>query len=447
MIEKHNFHWKEGFFYGFPIKRELFVRLAEELNTKQVVSVTGLRRTGKSTLLKQLADRLMSVEKIPRENILFYSFDEEQPKIQEIIKEYQARTGKDISKKIEKDVSITGTTNPEGETGVSNETDKIFVFLDEVQKLEGWQDQVKYYYDNYANIKFFISGSSSLFIRKHTRESLAGRIREFILPPLSFREFLSFRGKKELAEKPLMFEDTLKTEFLLYQKRQFVEIISESEEKAGQYVQTLLEKVVYHDIPKVFPIGNEDLLMRILKIIAANPGMLSDYESLSKDLGISRATLSNYFFYLEESFLIIKLYNFSANLLSSEKKMKRFYLSSTSFYAALNNGMDEPKIVENLVAANTDAKHFWRTPQKYEVDVILESNGKITPIEVKYRNSIPSKDLKNLARFAEKFGVSTAFAITKDSFGKDEFELRDGKKLNIILVPAWSYLLEIPKKN
>ncbi|MFA5247184.1 MAG: ATP-binding protein [Candidatus Micrarchaeia archaeon] len=420
MIEKHNFHWKEGFFYGFPIKRTLFARLAEELNTKQVVSVTGLRRTGKSTLLKQLADHLMSVEKTPRENILFYSFDEEQPKIEEIIKEYQARTAVDISK----------------------ETNKIFIFLDEVQKLEGWQDQVKYYYDNYANIKFFISGSSSLFIRKHTRESLAGRIREFILPPLSFREYLSFRGKEDLAEKPLMFEDTLKTEFLQYQKRQFVEIISESEEKAGQYVQTLLEKVVYHDIPKVFPIGNEDLLMKILKIIAANPGMLSDYESLSKDLGISRVTLSNYFFYLEESFLIIKLYNFSANLLSSEKKMKRFYLSSTSFYAALNNDMNESKIVENLVVANTDAKYFWRTPQKYEVDVILESNGKITPIEVKYRNVVLSKEMKNLARFAEKFGSTTAFAITKDTFGKDEFEQRDGKKLNITLVPAWSYLLE-----
>ncbi len=192
MIEKHNFHWSDGFSYGFPKKRELFSKLAEELKTRQIISVTGLRRTGKSTLLKQLVDNLIGSEHVARENILFYSFDEEQPKLEEIIKDYEARTGK----------------------GILKEKNMVYIFLDEIQKLENWQNQVKYYYDNYSNIKFFISGSASLFIKKHVQESLAGRIYEFVLSPLSFREFLVFRGKEELIEKASLLQDALRSESL-----------------------------------------------------------------------------------------------------------------------------------------------------------------------------------------------------------------------------------------
>lgn len=419
MIEKHNFHWRDGFFYGFPKKREMFGKLADEIKTRQIISVTGLRRTGKSTLLKQVIDHLIESEKVGRENILFYSFDEEQPKIDDIIKEYEARTGKDILK----------------------ESSRIYVFLDEIQKLENWQNQTKYYYDNYSNIKFFVSGSSSLFIKKHVRESLAGRIYEFVLSPLSFREFLVFRDKREFIEKASMLQDALKAEFLAYPKRQFIEIVNESEEKAGQYIRTVIEKIIYQDIPKIFPIENEDLLMKIMRIVASNPGMLSDYESLSNELGISRVTLSNYFFYLEESFLIKKLYNFSGNMLASEKRMKKFYLASTSLFTFLNNDIEEPKLIENLAVVSTDARFFWRTPQKYEVDIVLRKDNEVTPIEVKYKNDVSAKEVKNLIRFSERFDIAKALMITKNLSEESGFKLRNGKKMAIRFVPAWKFLL------
>jgi len=148
---------------------------------------------------------------------------------------------------------------------------------------------------------------------------LAGRIYEFVLDPLDFEEFLVFRNKEELIKKSDLFQEKIKKEFLVYQKRQFIEIVNESEEKINQYVKSMIEKIIYLDIPSIFPIEQEDLLLKILKIVASNPGLLSDYESLSKELGISRITLSNYFYYLEEAFLIKKLYNFSRNMLISEK--------------------------------------------------------------------------------------------------------------------------------
>jgi predicted AAA+ superfamily ATPase len=419
MIEKYNFHWREGFLYNFPKKREIFNKLIDEIKTRQIISLTGIRRTGKSVLLKQIIDYLISVEKVKRENILFYSFDEEQPKIDDIIKEYESKTAKDILK----------------------ENTKIYIFLDEIQKLENWQNQIKYYYDNYSNIKFFVSGSSSLFIKKKTRESLAGRIYEFTLYPLSFREFLIFRDKEEFVEKPSMFENFLKGEFLAYLKRQFIEIVNETEERVGEYLRTFVEKIVYQDIPKVFPIENEDLLMKIIKIVSSNPGMILDYKSLSNELGISRVTLSNYFFYLEESFLIRKLYNFSKNNLTSEKKMKKFYLSSTSLFTFLNNSVEESKLVENLIVVNTGASFFWRTPQKYEVDIVLAKNNEIIPIEIKYRNSILPKEVKNLIHFSKDFKIQKAVMITKDFSGVNNFKLENDKILEINFIPAWEFLL------
>lgn len=420
MMEKYNFHWKEGFFYNFPKKRFLFNDIVKEIESKQIISLIGLRRTGKTTILKQVIDHLIKSKKVKREYILFYSFDEEQPKIEEIITEYETKLGKEIL-----DIK-----------------DKSYIFLDEIQKLKNWQNQVKYYYDNYQNIKFFVSGSSSLFIKKHTQESLAGRIYEFVLNPLSFEEFLIFKNKKQMLKKKNLFEDTLKKEFLSYQKRQFIEIANKSEERVAKYIKTMIEKIVYQDIPKIFPIENEELLMRILKIIASNPGMLSDYGSLSKELGISRVTLSNYFFYLNESFLIKKLYNFSRNMLTSEKKMKKFYLTTTSFFPFLNNEIDESKLIENLIVAFVDAKFFWRTPQKYEVDVILKEKSKIIPIEVKYKEYISKKDTKNLLRFCEKFNVEEAVMITQSKSNEEIFKLKSGAKIRIKFIPVWKFLLQ-----
>lgn len=420
MIEKHNFHWKDGFYYNFPKKRELFGDIAKYADSKQVLSLIGLRRTGKTTILKQLIDYLIS-KGVNRENILFYSFDEEQPQIKDILEEYETSMGK----------------------GILEIGEKVFVFLDEIQKLENWQSQVKYYYDNYRNIKFFVSGSSSLFIRKHVQESLAGRIYEFVLHPLTFREFLLFRNKEDMIKKRGLFRDSLQKEFLAYQKRQFIEIVNENEENVGRYTKTLIEKIIYQDIPKIFPIKNEELLLKMIKIVASNPGMLLDYESLSKEIGISRITLSNYFFYLEESFLVKRLYNFSKNMLTSEKKMKKVYLTTTSFFPYLNNNIEETKLVENLVVTLLNAKFFWRTPQKYEVDIILEDKEGIIPLEVKYTKDTATKDVKNLLRFCSKFYAKEAILLTKDKLSESEFKLKNGKKIKIRFIPAWMFLLDL----
>ncbi len=194
-ILKYNRHWKEGFSYGYETKRDLFNELARYLDVRQIIGIIGLRRTGKTVLLEQLIDFLVKGGQ-RRDRILYFSFDEEAVTIEDVIAEFQSRIGVDIS-------------------GAG----RIFIFFDEIQKLAGWQNQVKYYYDTHPNLKFFISGSSSLFLRKKAEESLAGRIFLFRLPVLNFSEFVRLKGDGEMIRNPDMFKESLQDQTLRYVKR------------------------------------------------------------------------------------------------------------------------------------------------------------------------------------------------------------------------------------
>src|SRR3989344_2565044 len=111
--------------------------------------------------------------KFPEKNIFYFSFDEfSDIRLIDLIKLYEKIMGKKIEK------------------------EKFLIFFDEIQKVKNWSEQLKAMYDLYPNIKVIISGSESLFIRKKSRQSLAGRIYEFRITPLTFKEFLSFRDKK-----------------------------------------------------------------------------------------------------------------------------------------------------------------------------------------------------------------------------------------------------------
>lgn len=394
-----NKHWKEGFVHPFPQQRELYPVLVDALGKKLIISLVGLRRTGKTTLLKQLMNVLVE-RNVPRQNILFYSFDEP-AELQTVIDEYLRISSKSLDQ------------------------EQLYFFLDEVQKLPHWQNTVKLYYDHYPLVKFIVSGSSSLFIRKDS-ESLAGRIKEFWLPLLSFREFLQFRGKKELLENPSLFAAELGREVEHFALRQFIDVLEEPEESVRDYLDTLVRKVIFEDIPRVYPVEQPQLLLKIFKIIASNPGLLLDYHNLSSDLGVNEKTLSNYVYYLEQAFLLKKIYNYSPNQLTSEKRLKKVYPPASSFCEA-----EPTRIMEALAVTQTECRFFWR--RTHEVDMVVLEKGTIVPVEVKYTDRPKAKDLSGLYTFMDKFQVGTGVVLTK------QLEKKEG---GISFIPLWKWLLE-----
>ena len=385
---KFNQHWNNNFRYDFPYKRKLLKTLEKQLYNRQIIELTGLRRVGKTTLLLQLINTLLE-QKVPQYNIWYFSFDEQRYDLDELLSDFVAQTKRDIVK------------------------DKIYIFFDEIQKLKNFQAQIKIYYDLYPNLKFFISGSTSLFIKKQVQESLAGRVFSFMLKPLDFKEYLLFKNNSKYLEMPEMFETELKVEYNNYLSRQFIETVNISDDIfVKEYVTGIIKKVIYEDIPTLFSVENPEILFAIVRIIAERPGLYLHFENLANDLKISAKTLSKYLSILEQAFLITILYNYSANQLTSEKKMKRAYLASASFCTALNDFNEVGLLVENAILSLNPYQFFWRDPYKHEVDFIDIRDKEVTPIEIKYKNKISKQDYNNLYLFAKKFKLKKATLLT-----------------------------------
>ncbi|MBI3009297.1 MAG: AAA family ATPase, partial [Candidatus Omnitrophica bacterium] len=154
-------------------ERQLLKQLKEEIENNRITAITGPRRAGKTILMYQLINWLLVESKIKPTNILYLLCDD--PDFSLLLLE---RTFGDIIKTYLNEFST--------------KRKKVYIFLDEVHVMEDWEKWLKKFYDFDYPIKFFISGSSALHIKKKSKESLAGRLLEYTLLPLDFKEFVNF---------------------------------------------------------------------------------------------------------------------------------------------------------------------------------------------------------------------------------------------------------------
>ena len=420
-LADYNLHWRPSFSYGFPIRRDRFSDLVRVIGKHTIIVVTGMRRTGKTTMMKQAIDHLVS-SGVARDNILFYSFDEPGNSIESVVKEYER--------------GLVGVKGGDGGGFVSSK-ETFYIFLDEVQKVPGWQEQVKYYFDHVANVRLLVSGSSALFLRKDTRESLAGRTYEMMLGPLSFAEYLRFAGKSYMLEKVLLHEDELGREYERYLTRQFIDTVSEDDTFVREYLSGIIEKVVYIDIPRRFGTEGMETLMSLVRMMASRPGLLLNLSTLAGELGLDRHTLSNYIGLLRDSFLVRVGYNFSRSAIASERKMKKAYLSNPAFSLLSHTPVETPRLVECDAFVSLGARSFWMSPAKDEVDIVLMNEKVPIPVEVKYKDSITNEDMRGVRKFMRRFKVKRAFLITR-SLSEDR-ELPEGM---VHAVPAFKVALD-----
>jgi len=414
-------------------KRDLFYNILNYLENRQIIAIYGLRRTGKTTLMYQIIDHLLENDVEPK-NIIYFSFDEVVAKQSKIIEDLLETYSATILKK---------------------EWKNAYIFLDEIQHIDNWQAIIKRYYDLYPDLKIFISGSGSLFIKKKSRESLAGRIYEFNLETLKFEEFLkmkeidigdikkssNLKELQDLHKKLLLYKKEIITNLNDYiLKGGFIEIVNEeSLYKVHNYIKSsVIDRITFHDIPETFDIREPSLLLKLLNITAANPGGICEYQNLADSLKVTRQTISNYISYLNEAFLIKLTSNFTGSHLAGTRKARKSYLSDHGIINALQGKeiLDEHsvgRIVENIVVSYLDAKYFWRTG-KEEIDIILTRDKEIIPLEVKYKNEIKGKDLKTIQKAIERLNTNKGIIISKDLF-----DIR--RKDKILIIPLWLFLL------
>jgi hypothetical protein len=163
-----------------------------------------------------------------------------------------------------------------------------------------------------------------------------------------------------------------------------------------------------------------------------DPGRMIDLVSLGSDLKISRQTLSLYLSYLEQSFLIRKLYNYSGNRRKSERKLKKIYPTIVSPSLLFKeDDHSQSKVFECSVVNQLNAEYFWRDPYKNEVDVVLDGPSPL-PIEIKFGKI----ETGGLDAFMRKFKVGEAVIISRD---KDYIHEANGRKIRV--VPAFKHFL------
>lgn len=396
-----------------PHKRPLFFHIQEYMKNRQILLITGLRRVGKTTLMHQLIQDLLD-KKVKAEKIVYFSFDEEIVDFDDLIQTFEEKV---LLKKIQ--------------------DEKIYIFLDEIQKCEDWQNKIKISYDLYPNVKFVISGSASVQISRKAKESLAGRIFDFLLEPLTFKEFLDWKNIKIDENRMELFQREAMPLFYDYlRKGGFPEIVNEEDdEKIKNYVKNnVIERIIYRDLPEEFGIKDYELLKTLIEMMAREPGITINYDALSRNLHRNKKTIMDYFFYLEYSMLIKILANYRKGFLVSSRKLKKAYIANTAIsFAIVENFYSDSfleRIAENLAVIVTKAKNYYRN--KYEVDIVLREGRKITPIEVKYGRP----EIDSMLKFLSEFNLERAIILTKDVSEKKTIN-----KKKILLLPLWNFSL------
>jgi predicted AAA+ superfamily ATPase len=301
-----------------------FIARVKDRSVNRAVVLMGPRRVGKTVMVYHSIDSLLNAG-VHGQNIVYLSL------------ETPLYTGIALERLLE----LFTTAFSHGRDS------ELFIFFDEVQYLKGWEVHLKSLVDSYVSYKFVVTGSAAAALRLKSNESGAGRFSDFVLPPLTFAEYLRFINREsELIDSTDSLSNTvldiagLNEEFVNYlnyggyPEAVFSETIRENTQ---QYIKSdIIDKVLLRDLPSLYGISDIQELNRLFTTLAYNTGNEVSLEALSISAGVAKNTINRYLDYLEAAFLIIRVERIDQNA----KRFKRavtfkVYLTNPSMRAAL----------------------------------------------------------------------------------------------------------------
>jgi len=425
LLFKQNPQWRNQHTTLPEFERDLLQELRQYLKYKQILAIIGLRRVGKTILMKQMMQQLSA----PQKNICYISFDDI---------DYQKYT-------IAEDLINYFLE-------FSDKQQQRYLFLDEVQKLPSWADLIKTCYDTEENLKIIISGSAGLEL-SIDKETLAGRLLTFHLPVLTFKEYARyFKLNTTVAKEDIFreydrkFSDKKETYQELFKdyliKGAFPELLAVKITEKEYIKKYIKESVIEKAIVDIARLTKEDekIIYDLFRLLANSNARLFEITNIANILKINRNRISHYINLLEKSFLLTIAYNFTASVAKQIRASKKQYIAHSSLVIALLDYPFEVRdtelaghLVEGVIANTLEKPAFWRTPQKDEVDFIIQ---KQLPIEVKYQSQINNSDVRSIVKFCKKYHVNKGIIITKDLLEKRTIDT-----IELVFIPAWFFLL------
>ena len=426
---------------------EIFKNLAYEKEVRRAIVLMGPRRVGKTVMLHHLIQDLLDKGENPK-RLVFITI--ENPIYNNISLENLFRYAR---------IAV----------GEESLDDWIIIF-DEIQYLKDWEVHLKSLVDSYRNSKFIASGSAAAALRLKSTESGAGRFTDFLLPPLTFHEYISLKSLDQIIipstinwqENISSFFTTTHLDELNNHFHDYINyggypevIFSEKiQSNPGRYIrQDIIDKVLLRDLPSLYGIRDVQELNTFFTTIAYNSANEFSYEKLSAQSGIQKALTKKYIEYLEAAFLIKQVRRVD----HAGKKFKRenffkLYLTNPSLRSALFTPISiHDDQIGNMVETAIYSQWMhreWFTPwyarwQNGEVDMIGISEKTLKPIwalEIKWSNRYYEKpsELKSLIKFCKQSNLSNALVTTIDKEGIKEIE---GIRIQFVPASAYAYTI------
>ena len=395
---------------------ERFARLVEETSVHRAVVLMGPRRVGKTVLLHHVIERLLDSEEYKARDIGYISLDHPL---------YTRLSIEDAAVEIRK-----ASRNPGGPR---------MLILDEIQYLADWKRHLKAFVDAHPSVKCVVSGSAAAALRLKSVESGAGRFTDFLLPPLTFHEFLDLQGIEGLVEHeepdgPYAVNDIeeLNRHFVDYVNfGGYPEAVSSPAIRSdpARYIGTdIVEKVLLRDLPSLYGIQDVQELNALFMTLAYNTAEEVSLEALSRQSGVTKPTLRRYLEFLEASFLIKVIHRIDDNA-RSFKRATRFkaYVTTPALHCALFGPVaeDDPEmgpLAETAVFAQwfhseTHRSLRYARWQGGEVDLVHLDRRQRPDwgVEVKWSDGYlqRSGELSGLTRFTSRHPRVTPYATTR----------------------------------
>lgn len=416
------------------IPRDLQSEIARYLPQREIVILTGVRRCGKSSLMRLICGDLLEKESVPFNNILYLNFEDER---------FLSFTAQDFDLLYE---TFMEMENPKG---------RLFMFLDEIQNIRGWEKWLNRLYE-FEDVKAFVTGSNATLLSSEISTALTGRNRQVVVWPFSFREFLRLRGcmvdARSLYQRKKRLE--IKRFFLEYKELGgFPEVL-----KTGD--TTLLiqyyRDILYRDVIARHAIKNLREIKELTLYLAANPATIQSYKNIQGLINTrSINTVKNYLAALNDVYLFFFIDLFDYSVKRQIYNPSKIYavdtamINSISFRFSRNIG----HLYENLVFLELKRRareiYYGKTRKGKEVDFLIKEGLYIVEaiqvsLSLAYEKT-RQRELQALTEIREelKKGGEGAAApeLTMTVITDDEEDLMETASGNIRIIPLWKWLL------
>jgi len=410
---------------GDFIRREVQEEIEHYISQKEIIVITGVRRSGKSTLMRLVCNDILTKMEVPETNILYLNFEDER---------FVSFTVSDFEPLYECFLELE---NPRG---------RKYLFLDEIQNIAGWERWLNRLYE-LEEVKVFVTGSNATMLSSEISTALTGRNRQIVTWPFCFKEFLALKGLEIQARD-------------IYDKEKRVEIKRFFEEYIvlGGFPEVLkmgdltllaqyFQDILYRDVIVRYGIKNIKGIKELTLYLAANPATVQSYKNMSKIIGVhSVNTVKSYIEALHSVYLFFFTDLFDYSVKRQIYNPSKVYgidmamMDAVSFKFSRNLG----RLLENLVFLELKRRkkdiYYWRSPRGREVDFITRKG---TRIEEAIQVCLSLADENTKQR--EVLGLMEAKEILKPDrliliTREEEETLGDGYE-GITVTPLWKWLL------